>query len=50
MFSKQFLENVTLKLFMFNSAHKKITVTVAINLQVYLKSIPKVIQEFIRLS
>ena len=41
----------TLKLFMFNSTYKKkIIVAVAIILQVYLKWVPKVIKEFIRLS
>ena len=41
---------ITLKLFMFNSTYQKIIVTVAIIPQVHLKWIPKVIQEFIRLS
>ena len=35
---------------MFNSTYKELIVTVVIILQVYLKWIPKVIQEFIRLS
>ena len=45
-----FSKTLTLKLFNFNSTYKKVIVTVAIILQVYLKWVPKVIQEFIRLS
>ena len=44
------LQNITLKLSMFNSTYEKVIIPVAIILQVYLKWILKVIQEFIKLS